>query len=387
MDDLLRTLAFAISLPWMADSVVRRVLAAAAGRWQPPPPEPSGSVSRFLVVVPARAEGRLVTATLESVNAAAADHQASALVLLDGADADSEEAARLQGASSVVKEPAGPTKGAALRWLVEQHPELLSGFDAVVVLDVGSLLERKFFDALDSSTISPVMQAWLRGAGDGVGETASLSERTAQEWQDRGRQVLGWSVQLRGTGMVMSPAALSALAPRLWTSIEDTEATLLLAADGERAVLTDPGCVVMDHKPSRVVDAARQRSRWLLGKLSLLAHRPRSIGQLLTRRPWEGIAFVCELVSRPLSVTAALRALLAAIFAVDGLAGTGGWWSLAAAGLLGLSLFSDVILFRRATGLPWHRLLNLAWRLGLSWIGAIIMLPRALFGWARARRR
>jgi hypothetical protein len=187
--------------------------------------------------------------------------------------------------------------------------------------------------------------------------------------------------------MVMSPAALSALAPRLWTSVEDTEATLLLAADGQRAVLTHPDAVVMDHKPTRVVDAARQRSRWLLGKLSLLMHRPRSIARLLARRPSEGVAFTCELLSRPLSITAAFRAALAGLFAADGLAENGYPLSLAAAALLALSLLSDLFVLRRATKIPWHRLLGFGLRLGVSWIGALVLLPKAFFGWAKARRR
>jgi cellulose synthase/poly-beta-1,6-N-acetylglucosamine synthase-like glycosyltransferase len=308
------------------------------------------------------------------------------LLLLDGADDEAAAAARAQAVTTIVKDPPGPTKGAALRWLVETRADLLDEADAVLVLDVGSRLTPGFFDSLRWPENAQAVQAWLLGEGAGVGHAASLSESAAQRWQDRGRQSLGWAVQLRGTGTAFKPSTLRLLAPRLKTSVEDTESTLLLAADGGRIVLGGEGAIVEDIKPVRVADAARQRSRWLLGQLAVLVRQPGALLRLAWRNPLEGIAFIAGLLSRPLSLTALLRLLLALGFAVDGLAGRGGAPSLAASGVLVVSLFSDLVLLRRATDAPWPHLVVAGLRILLAWGGALLMLPRAFFGWARGRR-
>jgi cellulose synthase/poly-beta-1,6-N-acetylglucosamine synthase-like glycosyltransferase len=222
--------------------------------------------------------------------------------------------------------------------------------------------------------------------GAGVGQAASLSETAAQEWQDRGRQALGWSVQLRGTGTAYTPAALRALAPNLRTSIEDTEATLLLAAGGGRSVLGAEHAWVEDVKPATIADAARQRSRWLLGQLAILLRQPGALLRLTARRPFEGLAFIAGLLSRPLSVTALLRLALAVTFAIDGLVGEGGFAALVACALLVVSLVLDIALLRRANGARWGQLVSGSGRLLLAWGGAVLLLPRALLGWVRARR-
>ncbi len=381
-----RLLCFAVSLPWLVDAGMRQLLARAARAWSFPSDAEAAADPRWLVVVPARSEGQGVTPTLKSIGVAAREHSVSTVLLLDGADDEAAAAARTLAVAAVVKDPPGPTKGAALRWLVENRADLLDEADAVLVLDVGSRLVPDFFDRLDWPREAQAVQAWLLGEGAGVGQAASLSESAAQRWQDRGRQSLGWAVQLRGTGTAFKPSALRRLAPRLKTSVEDTEATLLLAADGGRIVLGGEGAIVEDIKPVRVADAARQRSRWLLGQLAVLIRQPGALLRLAWRNPLEGIAFIAGLLSRPLSLTALFRLVLALGFAVDGFAGRGGAPSLAASGVLVVSLLSDLALLRRATDAPWPRLVAGGSIMLLAWGGALLLLPRALFGWARGRR-
>jgi hypothetical protein len=312
MDFILRTLAILVCLPWLVDAGMRRLLASAARQTPQSEAEPPTTRVRWLVVVPARSEGEAVIGTLESVRRAASDHDVHTVVLLDGADPEAEAAAERLVHEILIKEPAGPTKGTALRWLVENRDDLLDTHDAVIVLDVGSSLDPGFFSHVGWTGDSTAVQAWLRGSDGGVGEAASLSESAAQRWQDRGRQALGWTVQLRGTGMVLAPWLLRRLAPRLWTSVEDTEATLLLAADRVPVVLAADQAIVSDTKPSAITDAAMQRSRWLFGKISLFYHQPAALLKLCLRSPAEGLAFLCELLSRPYTLTGLLRAALAA---------------------------------------------------------------------------
>jgi cellulose synthase/poly-beta-1,6-N-acetylglucosamine synthase-like glycosyltransferase len=308
------------------------------------------------------------------------------VLLLDGGHQEAEQAAKELSISTVTKEPAGPTKGAALGWLTQNHSDLLDETDAVLILDVGSRLSSGFFADIAWPRGADVVQAKLHGEGVGVGRAASFSEAAAQEWQDRGRQALGWSVQLRGTGTAYTPAALRALAPRLRTSVEDTEATLLLAAGGGRSALGAEQAWVEDVKPSRIADAARQRSRWLAGQLAIFLLQPGALLRLMGRKPLEGIAFAAGLLSKPLSVTALIRLALAAVLAVDGLARTGGFPVLVASGLLVVSIVSDAALLHRTTGARWGQLVSGSAQMLLAWSVALLLLPRALLGWVRARR-
>ena len=380
-----RTLLLLLSLPWTLDTAFRAVLAWAARRGPRNGGLPAGVPGeRVLVVVPARGEGSAVAPTLASVVENVREG-VEALLLLDGSDPEAASAARRVGVDVLRKEPPGPSKAAALRWLTEHHGERLGTFDAVMILDVGSRLEPGFFREPLLPAPAAAAQAWLAGEGSGVADAISLSERAAQAWEDRGRQALGWSVRLRGTGSVFRPGILVELAPRLRTSIEDTEASLLLAARGERIVLTGPRAVLSDDKPSRVGEAARQRSRWLLGQVQLLVRQPGSLFRLLARRPAEGLAFAAELASRPLSLTGPLRLAAGAALAADGLAG-GRTLQAAAGSLVAASLLLDLALLRLATGLPWSRLAVGSARLALSWVGAFLHLPRAAAGWVRTRR-
>jgi len=384
--EMWRLLAFAVSLPWLFDAGVRRILAWAARGRQPDNDGVPGAELRWLVVIPARAEGRAVIPTLASVIEAARGQHVRIVLLLDGGDQEAEQAAKELSISTVSKEPAGPTKGAALGWLTQNHSDLLDETDAVLILDVGSRLSTSFFADLAWPRGADVVQARLHGMGAGVGQAASLSETAAQEWQDRGRQAVGWSVQLRGTGTAYTPAALRALAPNLRTSIEDTEATLLLAAGGGRSLLGAEHAWVEDVKPERIADAASQRSRWLVGQVAVVLRQPGALLRLTARKPFEGIAFTAGLLSRPLSVTAFLRLVLVMAFALDGLIGGGGTLALAVCGVLLVSLISDLTVLRHATGTTWARLAKDGVRMLLTWGIALLMMPRALFGWVRTPR-
>ena len=384
---MIRIMCLVVGFPWLIDAGVRLVLAHVARRWAFAPAVEESDRTRWLVVVPSRWEEEAVAPTLESIEAAAVGHEVQTVLLLDGADEAAVSVASNEVASVVVKEPAGPTKAAALKWLVIHHSALLDGVDAVLVVDVGSRLAPGFFDGMAWPPGVAALQAWLQGTGGGVGDAAALSERAAQKWQDRGRQALGWAVQLRGTGMAFTPVALKSVASRLRTSAEDTEATLLLDADGQRIELAGERAILEDVKPTRVADAASQRSRWLLGQLAIFVLQPAALLRLLVRRPVQGFAFAAGLFSRPLSLTALFRLLLALGFLADVGSGRGGVVSAAAGVLLILSLLSDVFLLRRATEVSWGRLVvNVTQMLG-AWCCALVLFPKAMLGWARARRR
>jgi cellulose synthase/poly-beta-1,6-N-acetylglucosamine synthase-like glycosyltransferase len=383
---MLAELTAVVALPWLWDAGVRLMLARFAELRPARPTTGDHEPGRWLVLVPARGEGAAVEPTLRTAMAAAEGRQVTVLLVLDGPDETARTLAENLGVEVVLKDPAGPTKGAVLAWAASVVTERFAQVDAIMVLDVGSTLPADFFTRFEWPPGADVVQSRLRGSGDGIGRTVSLSESAAQLWQDRGRQALGWAVRLRGTGTFYRPQVLRRVAPELGTSVEDTEATLLLASWGARLALGPEGAAVADVKPEGVGEAARQRSRWLAGQLGLLARRSRSLLRLVHRRPLEGAAFIAELLSRPLSVTGPLRLLAGVGFAVA--ASLHGWppWESALAAVLLASTTADLYLLRKTGVTSWRALLAGLLSLSVSWLVAVALLPAALFGWVRGRR-
>lgn len=369
---------FALAAPSIFDSLIRTILVFSSRREGEP--RPTRRVGRWLVLIPARDEGRLVEATVSSIAAASGRHDVEILLVLDGEDAIARERSEALGAKVVVKEPAGPTKGSLLRWVAENHQETLFKADAVMLLDVGSVLDPSFFDHFEWREGSEAMQAWLLGSGEGTGEAASASESLAQSGEDAGRERVGWNVRLRGTGTVLTPAAFSGTAPLLVTQVEDLEASLLLAAADARIAMAPRGAIVRDEKPDRIQDAAVQRSRWLAGKLEVFLRHAPALYALIRRHPLEGVAFVAEMLARPLALTVPFRLVAGAWVFADGLPSPEPWrWLLAMAAVA--SALTDVWFLLRG-GLS----IRGATRMGLAWGGALALSPRALVRWMRARR-
>ncbi|MCX7895871.1 MAG: glycosyltransferase family 2 protein, partial [Thermoanaerobaculum sp.] len=307
------TLLAILPLPWVLDALFRWVWSRAARR---PTRETEGvPLQSVVALVPSRSEGEHVRPTLESLIRAQGSLQLRIFLVLDGPDPAAEEVARELGVAVLVKEQPGPAKGAALRFAAEQLRETIQAADAVLVLDVGSRVTPEFFSHLRWPPGVAAMQAPLRGEGSGPGEAAGLSERLAQDVWDRGKQNLGWAVKLRGTGTLFRPQVFLALTPHLTTQVEDTEASLLLSAQGLRTILAPEAAVVTDEKPGSTAEASRQRARWLMGQLALLWYHSKRFFPFFARRPLEALSWLGILLSRPLSLTVPLRVLIGTVLA------------------------------------------------------------------------
>ncbi len=336
-------------------------------------------IRRVAVLVPARQEGERVGPTLRSVLAAADGTEVDLWVVLDGADPEAQRVAQALGARVLTKEPPGPGKGAVLRFAAVKLADRLRQSDAVMVLDVGSFLAPGFFRHLAWPPGVVALQARLQGAGYGPGEAACLSERLAQEGWDVGKQASGWSVRLRGTGTLFKPQVFLALAAQLRTQIEDTEASLLLQAQGARAALL-PTAVVVDQKPQTLQQASRQRARWLAGQLQLLWCHRGTLLRLILRRPLEGLAWGTALLSRPLSLSSPARFLAGAALAALA------WRRNAPL----FALWGAVVAGSAAGEAAWFlvrypQALGSTLQLACAWLRAVLLLPRAFSRWLRGR--
>ncbi|MGZ4778914.1 MAG: glycosyltransferase, partial [Thermoanaerobaculia bacterium] len=337
-----------------------------------PAGEAPAATLRWLVIVPSRGEGEFVRKTIESIKGAGV----ATMVLLDGEDDVARRVAGELGAEVVQKDPGGPTKAAALGWLAEKHRDRLLACDAVPLLDVGSTLTGGFFDALSWPQGCDAVQARLTGVGTGVAVAVAASEAQAQLDEDRGRERFGWSVRLRGTGSAFRAATFIDISPRLGTRVEDLEATLLMIARGQRVALGGPAALVNDEKPPTVYSAASQRARWLLGRYELLFKRAGEILRALGRKPAETIALLFEIFGRPLSLTIPFRLIVAAVAIARGSFPI-------VASSIGATAILDAIVFLASS----RASIGAVMRLMVAWALAVMMAPRALFRWMRAKRQ
>ena len=166
------------------------------------------------MLVPAHNEERVISKCLAAI---AADRRPTdrVLVVADRCNDETAEIARSFGAL-VLERGAGeePGRAAARQAGLERAGDL--EWDAVVMLDADSVIEPGFFAACEQSLASgaPAVQARSESShGRTLAMEASLAAFTLQGITiPRGRDRLGLSVRLRGTGMV-DPARARADTP------------------------------------------------------------------------------------------------------------------------------------------------------------------------------
>jgi cellulose synthase/poly-beta-1,6-N-acetylglucosamine synthase-like glycosyltransferase len=206
-------------------------------------------------------------------------------------------------------------KGAAIAWWLRNHKEEWQARDAIVILDADSRLAegslgvlRRVVGSADKDSVA--FQAFVApDAETDSGRLAGWSEVLMQRIDDEARFRRGWSVPLRGTGMVFRGEILSEIAPRLHTLAEDLELDVLLAAQRKRVVFV-PEAVVFDPKPQRPAGASRQRARWLRGQLQVLRHYWREIVSALRQGGLGAWLLLPPLFLRPKVLFMGLRVLM-----------------------------------------------------------------------------
>src|SRR5262245_47438310 len=138
-------LAFALGLPGLAAAAHLGLLAAASLFYRSPRP---GTVAdtRFLVLVPAHNEARVIGRCLEAI-AADARERDQVLVVADRCTDETAAIARRLGTVVVErKAPEEPGRAAARQAGLERARQL--EWDAVVMLDADSVIAPGFFDEI-----------------------------------------------------------------------------------------------------------------------------------------------------------------------------------------------------------------------------------------------
>jgi cellulose synthase/poly-beta-1,6-N-acetylglucosamine synthase-like glycosyltransferase len=211
MTTVVVALAVVVGLPGLAAAVHLGGLAAASVWYR----ERRGKAAerlRFLVLIPAHNEEQVIDRCLESITA---DTRAGDLILVvaDRCTDATAAIARRFGALVLERAPESEPGRAAARQAGLEHARALE-WDAVVMLDADSAISPGFFEHCERALAEGVDAVQARSEskrGRTLAAEASVAAFALQGVTiPRGRDRLGLSVRLRGTGMaIRRPLALA----------------------------------------------------------------------------------------------------------------------------------------------------------------------------------
>jgi glycosyltransferase involved in cell wall biosynthesis len=375
MTTVLVLAAVLVGLPGLAVAVHLGVLALASLAYREPRAK-AGEI-RFLVLVPAHNEERGIGRTLAAI---AADKRPddAVLVVADRCTDATARIAREHGALVLERgEDEEPGRAAARQSGLEYARSL--EWDAVLMLDADSVIEPGFFVACEGALGDGVEAVQARsesGHGRTLAQEASLAAFTLQGITiPRGRDRLGISVRLRGTGMVIRRDL--ALAHRFRApASEDLFFTLDLLLDGVRCRHVD-AARLRSEGASNWGSFGGQKVRYEAGRMSAArAYVPRLLRRAFTRRDLTAFEAAWFLATPPFALA------VLSLFAALGLAVGAGTWAVAAvfAGgflALGLTLVTG-LLQARVGRRTWLALLVAPWYVGFKAVVQLLAIVSLL---------
>ena len=225
--------------------------------------------TRFMIVIPAHNEARVISATVSRL--LAIDYPTNLFsihIIADHCSDESAEVARHAGAI-VHERNEGPRtgKGAALSWLFQKNLEK-EKCDAVVIFDADTQVDPEFLRVMD----------WRLAQADQVIQGQHVISNPDQGWfpaltwamflidnrfQNLGRSTLGWSAKNMGDSICFRMGVLLQLG---WGEglTEDYHLRHKLLLNGIR-IAYEPAAIGYGEAPVTWSRARAQRARWLRG--------------------------------------------------------------------------------------------------------------------------
>lgn len=354
--------AIVLGLPGVVGAAHLGLLALASWFYREPRPASQAEI-RFLVLVPAHNEERVIDSGLQAIGADRRPRDV-VVVVADRCTDRTAEVARSCGAS-VLERGRGEEPGrAAARQAGLEYARSLE-WDAVLMLDADSVIEPGFFSACEQaiSCGADAVQARSESCrGRTLAAEASLAAFTLQGITiPRGRDRLGFSVRLRGTGMAIRREVALAHQFRAPAS-EDLFFTLDLLLAGVRCRHVD-AARVRSQGASTWGTFGGQKVRYEAGRIAAArTYLPRLLRRAIARRDGACLEMAWFLASPPFA--AGVLSLLLG----EGLAAIAGAWTLvaifgAAFALLAVGLLTGLIQARAALR-TWLALCAAPWYLG-----------------------
>jgi cellulose synthase/poly-beta-1,6-N-acetylglucosamine synthase-like glycosyltransferase len=355
-------LAIALGLPGLAAAAHLGLLAVGSLFYRERR-QADGDEVRFLVLIPAHNEETVIGRCLQAIYA---DARARDLVLVvaDRCTDQTATIARQFGASVLERGPEQEPGRAAARQAGLEQARVLE-WDAVLMLDADSVISPGFFDACERALDRGADAVQARSEsrrGHTLATEASVAAFALQGITlPRGRDRLGLSVRLRGTGMAIRRSL--ALAHRFRApASEDLVFTLDLILDGVRCRHVDDARLRSEGE-SGWRTFGGQKVRYEAGRMAAArVYLPLLVKRAMRHRDAASLEAAWFLATPPFAL-AALSLLVALTLAVIAQA-----WPAAALFAAGLAALALVILIgltqARAGVRTWVALLLAPWYLG-----------------------
>lgn len=358
-----------------AGALVARRWPRARGPRQHPP-------ARMAILIAAQDEERVIGEAVRHLLAQRYCGAHRVFVVADRCHDGTARAARVAGATVYERAEGAPSKGAALAWLWTRLEPVV--WDAVVLLDADNLAHPDFLAELDELLArGAVVVQGRRVAQNPHDGPASALDGLAEALHHQvlavGLDRWGLSTTLSGSGVAFLTPCFARLVRQVGTVVEDAEWQLQLHHAGV-AIRPAPRAVVFDEKVPDFHAMARQRTRWMHGKLRLWLGgwgpmlRAAGRGE---RGAWEGLLFLATMIPRSLLLLGLGLGLLLALARVPGWWGIGYW--LAALGCFGLYLVVGLTTER----LSWRVWLEAPRFLGVMLLASWRAMSRRQVGWQR----
>lgn len=291
-----------------------------------------GPPRRLAVLVSAHDEAAVIGGLIASLQAQEYPRAAWELLIVADRCTDATSGiARAAGARVYERLDGTGSKGAALGWLWERLGSEGACYDAVVVLDADNQADPRFLSEIDRGLRAGmrVIQG-QRVAKNPESSSASALDGLAEAIHHRvvapGLDWWGLSTTLSGSGVCYERGLFEKLVSSTTTQVEDCEWQLRLMEWGV-PIRPLAGAVVHDEKIPDFEAMARQRSRWVQGKLRLFAAHlfPMLWGAMNGRRgSLEGTGFLLTMLPRSVLLVG-LVAMLGLSAFLPGMPGPA-WW-------------------------------------------------------------
>jgi hypothetical protein len=363
-------------------------------------PLPASPTHRFVVLVPAHDEERLIGSTVDSLRAL--DYPSNLVgvhVVADNCSDGTVAIARAHGAEVHERvAPDDPGKGPALQWLLDRLRSHGERPDAVVIVDADTTVNANFLRVMDAKLTEghDAIQAYyaVRDAAATPTTAFRAAALAARHYlRPLGRTALGGSAGLYGNGMVFEADLLT---EHGWSNhlTEDIELQLELLLDGTRVAFA-PDAVVEAEMPATVDASRTQHQRWERGRLDMARrYAPRLFRQAVASRGADRFAAADTLADQllpPFSIIVAATAAWSALAVARGVIGPRRSWSpvVVAVGLVGVQSAYVVSALKMVSAPPavYRSLLGaprlVAWKLRL-WAEMVLRPGRAT--WIRTAR-
>jgi cellulose synthase/poly-beta-1,6-N-acetylglucosamine synthase-like glycosyltransferase len=315
---------------------------------------------RFVVMIPAHDEERLIGSALDSL--AALDYPRDMVrvhVVADNCTDGTASVVRAHGAE--VHERVAPDdggKGPSLQWLLWRLRDRDEPFDAVVIIDADTTVSPNLLRVMDAKLAggAAVAQAYYCVRDP---ETSSVAAFRAAALAVRhylrplGRTQLGGSAPLHGNGMAFRAEVL---AGHTWSNhlTEDIELQLELLLQGTPVAFA-PDAMVRAEMPTTIEGSRTQHERWERGRIEMTQrYVPALLRRAVTAPRGDRLACVDAAVDQllpPFSVIVAATAVWSGVALVAAVVAPGRRRLAVAAGLL-VTQAACVVSALRMVGAP-----------------------------------